>query len=215
MLSIDEEKFIKFESDVSVVRVKMFADTVEELPDIDGLTGKKLAIGSECCITGTGDKYVMSSVGDWVKLNFNGGGEGGGDGSAYAHSLELAIDQQTYVLAATLKNSDGQQLATAQTIDLPLESMVVGGSYDSTNKKVILTLKNGQTVDFSVADLISGLQSEITSNNKLNADLVDDTNSTHKFVTSAEKTQITTNANNITLLQQVIGDINSVLEEVL
>ena len=35
--------------------------------------------------------------------------------------------------------------------------MVVDGSYDSVNKKVVLTLKNGQTISFSVADLISGL----------------------------------------------------------
>ena len=48
MLSIDSEKFIEFENNVSVVRVKMFADTVDELPDIDEFTGKKLAIGSEC-----------------------------------------------------------------------------------------------------------------------------------------------------------------------
>ena len=36
--------------------------------------------------------------------------------------------------------------------------------------------------------LLSGKQANITSSNKLNADLVDDTNSTNKFVTSAEKT---------------------------
>ena len=113
-----------------------------------------------------------------------------GDSSEYAHSLELAIDSQTYVMTATLKNTDGEVLGTPQTIDLPLETMVVGGSYDDTTKKVILTLKNGNTVDFSVADLVSGLQSEITSSNKLNSDLVDDTNQNNKFVTSAEKTKI-------------------------
>lgn len=114
----------------------------------------------------------------------------GGDSSAYAHSLELSINSQTYVLTATLKNTSGETLGTPQTIDLPLETMVVGGSYDDTTKKVILTLKNGNTVDFSVADLVSGLQTEITSTNKLNSDLVDDTNQNNKFVTSAEKTKI-------------------------
>ena len=33
--------------------------------------------------------------------------------------------------------------------------------------KVDLTLQSGSTIEFSVADLVSGLQSEITSNNKL------------------------------------------------
>ncbi len=119
--------------------------------------------------------------------NFSGSGD---DGSAYAHSLELTINSQTYVLTATLKNTSGEALGTPQTIDLPLETMVVGGSYDDTTKKVILMLKNGNTVDFSVADLVDGLQSEITSSNKLNSDLVDDTNQNNKFVTSAEKTKI-------------------------
>lgn len=40
-------------------------------------------------------------------------------------------------------------------VDLPLESVVVNGSYDSTNKKIILTLQNGNTIEFSVADLVS------------------------------------------------------------
>jgi hypothetical protein len=40
-------------------------------------------------------------------------------------------------------------------IDLPLESVVVSGSYDSVTKKVILTLENGSTIEFSIADLVS------------------------------------------------------------
>lgn len=104
-------------------------------------------------------------------------------------TIELTINNSTYVMTLNLKNASGTTIST-QSIDLPLETMVVNGSYDSTNKKVILTLQNGNTVDFSVADLVSGLQSEITSSNKLSSDLVDDTNHTNKFVTSAEKDKI-------------------------
>lgn len=110
------------------------------------------------------------------------------DTTKYGASLALSIDSSTYVVTATLKDQDGNTLGTAQTIDLPLETVVVGGSYDDTTKKVILTLKNGNTIDFSVADLVAGLQTEITSTNKLDADLVDDTTSVHKFVTAADKT---------------------------
>ena len=99
----------------------------------------------------------------------------------YGSSFVLSIDSSTYVVTATLKDQDGNTLGSAQTIDLPLETMVVSGSYDSQTKKVILTLKNGQTVEFSIADLVSGLQTEITSNNKLSSDLVDDTGATNKF----------------------------------
>ena len=70
---------------------------------------------------------------------------------------------------------------------MPLETVVVSGRYDNTTKKVILTLENGSEVDFSVADLVAGLQTEITSSNKLASDLVDDTNSGNKFVTTSEK----------------------------
>ena len=101
-------------------------------------------------------------------------------------TIELSINSSTYVMTLNLKNSNGSIISTG-TIDLPLESMVVSGSYDDTTKKIILTLQNGNTVEFSVADLVSGLQSEITSSNKLNSDLVDDTNQTNKFVTSNEK----------------------------
>ena len=78
----------------------------------------------------------------------------------YAASIVMSLDTTTYVVTLTLKDQDGNTLGTAQTIDLPLESVVVSGSYDSTNKKVVLTLKDGSTVKFSVADLVSGLYSK-------------------------------------------------------
>lgn len=106
----------------------------------------------------------------------------------YAASLTASINTTTYVMTLTLKDQDGNTLGTAQTIDLPLESVVVNGSYDSTNKKIVLTLQSGATVDIPVGDLVAGLQPEITSSNKLSADLVDDTSTTHKFVTAANKT---------------------------
>lgn len=106
----------------------------------------------------------------------------------YGASLSLSINSTTYVVTAQLKDQDGNNLGTAQTIDLPLESVVVNGEYDSVHKKIVLTLQNGTTIEFSVADLVSGLQSEITSSNKLDADLVDDSTSTNKFVTASDKT---------------------------
>lgn len=104
------------------------------------------------------------------------------DTTKYGATLSLSINSTTYVVTATLKDQDGNTLGTAQTIDLPLESVVVNGSYDSATKEVVLTLEGGSTIRFSVADLVSGLQSEITSTNKLSADLVDDTSTTNKFV---------------------------------
>lgn len=112
------------------------------------------------------------------------------DSTKYWASLVLSINSSTYVVTATLKDQDWNTLGTAQTIDLPLESVVVSGSYDSATKKVILTLQNWSTIEFSVADLVSWLQTEITSSNKLDADLVDDSTSTNKFVTSSDITKL-------------------------
>ena len=100
--------------------------------------------------------------------------------------IDLEINDTTYVVTLKLKNQDGT-IISKDTIDLPLESVVVSGRYDNTTKKVILTLENGSEVDFSVADLVAGLQTELSSANKLNADYVDDTNSGNKFVTTSEK----------------------------
>lgn len=130
------------------------------------------------------------------------------------NKIDLEIDSD-FKLKAKLYNGT-TLLSTSTVIDLPLESVVVSGSYDSVNKKVILTLEDGSTIEFSVADLISGLQSEITENNKLNSDLVDDTNSTHKFVSAQEKAQITTNQNAISNIKDgtsidSFGDVESAL----
>lgn len=107
----------------------------------------------------------------------------------YASSISMTMDSTTYIVTAQLKDQEGNNLGTAQTIDLPLESVVVSGSYDNTTKKVVLTLKDGSTVEFSVADLVSGLQTEITSSNKLSADLVKD-GTTNKVFTATEKTKL-------------------------
>lgn len=105
----------------------------------------------------------------------------------YGKTIELSLDSSTFILTATLKNKNGAELSSSN-IDLPIESMIINASYDNTTKELVLTLQNGNTVRVSVADLISGLQSEITSSNKLNADLVDDSTSTNKFVTASDKT---------------------------
>ena len=109
------------------------------------------------------------------------------DTTKYGHSIVLNLDSANYQITATLKDQDGNVLNTSAAIDLPLESVVVSGRYDSSTQKLIFTLQNGNTFDVPVGDLVAGLQTEITSSNKLSADLVDDASTTHKFVSTAEK----------------------------
>ena len=122
-----------------------------------------------------------------LKEAIEAGGGGGGSSTAYATDLQLSIDSSTYVVTAQLIDQNGDNLGTAQTIDLPLESVVVGGSYNDQTKKVVLTLQNGNTVEFSVADLVAGLQTELSATNKLNPTYIN-YDSTHRAVSDAEKT---------------------------
>ena len=108
------------------------------------------------------------------------------DASDAIGSLSLSMNSSTYVITLSGAKVDGTTFTVNNSIDLPLESVVVDGEYNSTTKKVVLTLKSGSTVEFSIADLINGLQSEITSTNKLSADLISD-GTTNKTVTQTEK----------------------------
>ena len=138
-------------------------------------------------------------------------GKGGGGGGMpsdvkYAANLSLTIDNSTFVVTAQLIDQNGDNLGTAQTIDLPLESVVVGGSYNDQTKKVVLTLQNGNTVEFSVADLVAGLQSELTATNKLNPAYIN-YDSTHRAVSDAEKTAWNTTTTNETVDRAALVEI--------
>lgn len=123
------------------------------------------------------------------------------DTTKYAAALSLTIDSATFVVTCQLKDQNGDNLGAAQTIDLPLESVVVGGSYNSQTQKVVLTLQNGNTIEFSVADLVYGLQTELSETNKLNPAYIN-YDSAHAAVTEAQREQIEINKNNI-LSEQV------------
>lgn len=124
----------------------------------------------------------------------------------YAAALSLTINSSTFVMTGQLKDQNGDNLGTAQTIDLPLESVVVGGSYNSQTKKVVLTLQNGNTIEFSVADLVSGLQTELSASNKLNPAYIN-YDSTHRAVSDTEKS--TWNSKQNALSSTQLSAVNS------
>lgn len=81
-----------------------------------------------------------------------------------AANIALTVNPNTYVIEAQLKNAAGDAIGDKQTIDLPLESVVVGGEYDEASKSLVLTLKNGNTVDIPIGELVSGLMSKPEGN---------------------------------------------------
>lgn len=76
----------------------------------------------------------------------------------------LNISNVDYKMYAILKDKNNNTIYTSNIIDLPLETMVVNASYNDSTKKIVLTLQNGTTIEFSVADLVSGLVSETQLN---------------------------------------------------
>ena len=84
------------------------------------------------------------------------------DDENFVSAIDFVLDDQTYELTLKAYDKTGAVMAT-KTVDFPLESVVVGGSYDAQNKKIILNLENQNTVDIPVAEIISGLLSVKTN----------------------------------------------------
>ena len=71
---------------------------------------------------------------------------------------EIAVSMDSsYNLTVSLKNAESETLGS-DTVNLPLESMVVGGAY--ADGVLTLTLNNGETLDIPISDIIDGLVSE-------------------------------------------------------
>jgi len=115
----------------------------------------------------------------------------------YASSIDVTIDNSTYVVTFQLKDQKGANIGSAKTIDLPIESLVMSVAYNDDTKKIIITLQNGTTTEIPVADLTAGLQPTIDADHKVNADYIDDSESVNKFVTSADKTRIAESVNKV------------------
>ena len=83
MKQIVNQRFHGTENDRDLIEAEIQIDELEELPEPDEFEGKRLIMGSQCWVIGTGDLYGLTSTGDWVKVNFMGNGEGGGGTDDY------------------------------------------------------------------------------------------------------------------------------------
>lgn len=84
--------------------------------------------------------------------------EHGGVGGGGIEGIELVLNSTDYKLQAKVTNQDGDEI-TSNVVDFPIESVVVDGEFDAVNQNIVLTLKNGSQVTFSVGDLVRGLAS--------------------------------------------------------
>lgn len=188
-ITIDDELSIISENPVQNKVITNTLNTKADISDIPTVNDATLTIQKNSADIGTFTANASTNATINITVPTSASDVGAlPDTTKYGSSISLTINSSTFVVTAQLKDQNGDNLGSAQTIDLPLESVVVNGTYDDATKKIILTLQNGNTIEFSVVDLVSGLQSEITSDNMLDADLVDDSTSINKFVTSSDKT---------------------------
>ena len=72
--------------------------------------------------------------------------------------IELSMDPSNYKLfLMAFDAAMGTRVLSTSSIDLPLESMIVGGAYNDETKQIELTLQNGNVVSFPVDELVNGL----------------------------------------------------------
>lgn len=73
--------------------------------------------------------------------------------------ITASIDSRNYVLTFTYYGTDNFKMGST-SIDLPLESMVVGAEYNKDTKSLILRLKSGESILVPLEDIFAGLINE-------------------------------------------------------
>ena len=86
-----------------------------------------------------------------------------------------------------------ETVLSEQSIDLPCEEFIVSLNYDSEKKSLVFNLKNGETTTVPIGDIIEGLATKT---------YVDTQNNVLQNQITVNKTNITTNANEITTLKR-------------
>ena len=73
--------------------------------------------------------------------------------------VKFSMDPKTYIVSVDVVNIGGQIIYHTE-LDLPFESVVVGGYYDDKTREVVFTLKSGDEIRFPVEKLVNGLVTE-------------------------------------------------------
>lgn len=84
------------------------------------------------------------------------------------NTVQLDMDPNSYVITSKLKNKSGTVISS-DSIDLPLESVVVNLDYNKIEGTIRLVLQNGLKTDpIRVSDITSGLVTETSFNQTVN-----------------------------------------------
>jgi hypothetical protein len=81
-------------------------------------------------------------------------GVDGADGTLADYRIKTSLNTTDYKLTVSLTDTKGN-VVNSDTVDFPIESVVVGG--DEQDGIVTLTLQNGNKITFEIGDLVDGL----------------------------------------------------------
>lgn len=76
-------------------------------------------------------------------------------------TIEFSVDTD-FKLTVILKDEAGTQVDTA-TVDLPIESSVVGMTFDDTTDEIVFTLRNGITTRVPISGVLRGVVTDLES----------------------------------------------------
>ena len=133
--------------------------------------------------------------------------------------MAITIDNSTYQMYITLKDKNDNVIHTSNTIDLPIEQLVMNVTYDNTNKAIVITLQNGNVTSVPVGALIDGLVSNDDLNtilgnyyNKSQTDnLLDDKENVSNKVTSINSSSTDTQYPSAKCVYDIVGDLETIL----
>lgn len=81
-------------------------------------------------------------------------GADGADGTLADYRIKTSLNTTDYKLTVSLTDTKGNVI-NSDTVDFPIESVVVGG--DEQDGIITLTLQNGNKITFEIGDLVDGL----------------------------------------------------------
>lgn len=101
-------------------------------------------------------------------------------GTPIGSYIDFDYDTSDYAFSVVLKNFDGVKIAETETINLPVEQLVMDVDYvkNSEGSFIVITLDNGNQTWVDVDDIIEGLVNEITFNDHVD-DVYDANTDTH------------------------------------
>lgn len=87
--------------------------------------------------------------------------------------VALELNSTTYELVAKLRDANNNVISTSNTIDLPIESLIMSITYDSSTNELVITYKDGSVVRVPISSIITGVEMQANKTTVINSSSTD------------------------------------------